>query len=58
MGATSDIDQMVLEIVAAVLGNASEEERMAVVSEAIGIIENRIEEHSEGLEKLRADTVG
>ena len=55
MGATSDIDQMVLEIVAAVLGNASEEERMAVVSEAIGIIENRIEEHFEGLEKLRAD---
>lgn len=55
MGATSDIDQMVIESVEAVHGKLGASDQNTMVVEALGIIEKRMKEHAEALAKLQSD---
>jgi DNA-binding NarL/FixJ family response regulator len=55
MGATSDIDRMVLEAVQAINGKFKGADQKALVAEALAIIDARVADHSKKLEKLRAD---
>ena len=55
MGATSDIDQMVIEVVDAVHGKLDAAEQAAMVKDALGIIEKRTKEHADALARLKGD---
>jgi len=55
MGSTSDIDQMVIEIVNAVHGRLGEQEQLALVKEAIETIDARIKEHQVAFDALRGN---
>jgi hypothetical protein len=55
MGATSDIDQMVIESVEVVHEKLGAPEQQAMVKEALGIIEERMKEHSKALAKLQGN---
>jgi hypothetical protein len=53
MGATSDIDQMVVEIVDAIHGKLGAPEQEAMVTEALDIIEKRMSDHASALTTLK-----
>src|ERR1700683_4588896 len=53
MGATSDIDQMILETVAVAHDKLGAPEQQKMIADAIGIIEQRLQEHSAALLKLQ-----
>lgn len=55
MGATSDIDQMVIEAVDAVHGKLDATEQATMVKEALDIIEKRTKEHTDALTKLKGE---
>jgi hypothetical protein len=56
MGATSDIDQLVVESVGAVHGKLGKPEQATMVSQALEIIEARIKEHTDAFGKLKANS--
>lgn len=55
MGATSDIDRMVLDTVSAVHTKVPEDERSALITEALDIIQTRMDDHAKRLAQLRKD---
>jgi hypothetical protein len=55
MGATSDIDHMVLEIIEAAHGKLGTPVQQQMVTEALIVIEERLKEHSAALSKLRGN---
>ena len=55
MGATSDIDQMVLESIEAAHGKLAAAEQQRMVAEALAIIEERLQEHSAALLTLQGE---
>jgi hypothetical protein len=55
MGATSDIDQMVVESIAAARAKLGAAQQNQLVADALGIIHERLKQHSELLTKLQGD---
>ena len=55
MGATSDIDRLVLETVDLVHGKIGDAEKQALVTEALGMIDERMSDHAKAFAKLREE---